>query len=462
MRQLQIDCGIDIGSTNLKIIFVTGEGQVLHVCSVPTPRIHDDSGPVTDSLALVDLLEDMIIEGWNKVAEGLPLRSITAVGVGEDGVAVRSDLRPTGLAIPWFDNRATEEAVFLERYSTYSGRTGIAFGPDRTAAKWLWTHRYRPEEFQQAETWIALTDFPAAFWTGRPFMSASLAPRTACFDVYRRRWIDELLEVTHAPVLPEILGGGTVVGAVKNGRLLQHGAASEQTVVAAGGHDHPAAATVIRGYDSIGIVDSLGTANLLYGESNQIDEGAASVSLAFSLPPDGGQGVACLGVVEVSAAFDSVGASSREIRSYLSNEILPGQPPKNVCELSELQKSQDMRIRRVLERESLRARAIIEEMTSFGVPSGTIYATGGLSRSRGLMELRASIFGQPINVIDDMELSALGAAQFGAKASTGSLACYIRTNDISCVNPLPDWVLRYDALFAERGDVHWGFQGESK
>ncbi len=447
----QIDCGIDIGSTNLKVILVTERGQVLHACSVPTPRVNDDFGPVTDALALVAFLEDMIIEGWGKVGQGQPLRSIAASGVGEDGVAVRSDLTPTGLALPWFDNRATEEAEFLGRYSVYSSRTGIAFGPDRTAAKWLWTHRHRPDEFSHADTWIALTDFPAAYWTGRAFMSASLAPRTACFDVYRRQWVDELIEATHAPELPEILGGGTVVGNVAKGRLLTSGAASDQTVIAVGGHDHPVAATVIRVFDPTGIVDSLGTANLIYGEAHQAGESPPSPSLALSLPPDGDHGLAFLGVLELRAALDTVEAGSREIRSYLSNETLPGHPPKSVAELSEPQKSLDMRIRRVLERESLRARATIEVMASLGVPFGPIYSTGGWSRSRGLMELRASVFGQPINVIDDMEMSALGAAHFGARAATGSLACNISANDIKCVNPLFDWVPHYDALFAEHG-----------
>ncbi len=450
-KRPHIDCGIDIGSTNVKVVLVSAGGQLLHARSVPTPRVDDDFGPVTDALALVALLEDMIIEGWSGVAQGQPLRSIAASGVGEDGVAVGSDLTPTGCALPWFDNRATEEAEFLGQYSAYSSRTGIAFGPDRTAAKWLWTHRHRPREFRRAETWIALTDFPAAYWTGRAFMSASLAPRTACFDVYSRQWIDELIEATHAPALPDVLGGGTVVGKLAKGHLLTSGAASDQTIVAVGGHDHPIGATAIRVFDPTAIVDSLGTANLIYGESHRVREGAASPSLALSLPPDGGEGLAFLSVLELGAALDAVEGGSREIRSYLSNETLPGQPPQCIAEMSEPQTSPDMRIRRVLERESLHARATIEAMTSLGVPSGAIYATGGWSRSRGLMELRASIFGQPIYVIDDMETSALGAAHFGARAATGSSACSISTDDIKCVNPISDWVPHYDALFAEHG-----------
>lgn len=447
---LQIDCGIDIGSTNLKVILVTEGGQMLTVRSVPAPRVNDDFGPVTDALALVNLLEEMIVDCWGEVADGQPLRSIAATGVGEDGVAVMADLTPTGLAIPWFDARAMEEAAFLRQYSNYTHRTGIALGPDRTAAKWLWTHRHRPKEFADADRWIALTDFPAAYWTGRSFMSASLAPRTACFDVFRRSWIADLLSAAHSPRLPEILDGGTPVGHVSKGRLLESGAASHETVVAVGGHDHPVAASVVRGFDS-GIVDSLGTANLLYGVSDSLEAADLSESLALSLPPDGSPGLAILGVLELSAALNVTGMSPSEIRSYLSQKTLPGTPPRSASALNAPQASKELQLRRVLERECLHARAIAREMASLGVPSGKIYATGGWSRSYALMTLRASVFGQPLQVIDDLELSALGAAQLGAKAATGRWICNIRTDNIKCVYPLAEWVPYYKALASELG-----------
>ena len=77
-----LDCGIDIGSTNLKVVLVTEQAQMLHSCSVSTPRVHDGLGPVTDAFGLVALVEDMIIEGWDKVGQGTPLRSIAVVGSG--------------------------------------------------------------------------------------------------------------------------------------------------------------------------------------------------------------------------------------------------------------------------------------------------------------------------------------------------------------------------------------------
>lgn len=446
-----IDCGIDIGSTNLKVILVADDGEVLGVRTVPSPRVDDGIGHVTDALALVGLLENLILDCWNENAQGQSLRSITAVGVGEDGVGVDIHMNPTGYSLPWFDTRATNEAAELAEKFKFAARTGISIGYDRTAAKWLWTHRNRPEELLNAVNWIALTDFPAAYWTGRSFMSASLAPRTACYDVFSREWIAELLQATHAPALPEILGGGTPLGPVLRGRLVNSGAVTSETVVAVGGHDHPVAASVIRAYDPNALIDSLGTANLLYSETDSAVVSDRNADLAISIPPDGSDGLALLGVLEFSAALDASGASKDEIRTFLAHEILPGLPAENAQELDADNADPQVRLRRSIEKACVQARMLAETMTTLGVPKGPIYSTGGWSRSHGFMKLRASVFGQTLRVLADIELSALGAAQFGAKAATGQLTCLVSTYDIKCIDPIEDWVPMYDDLARQVG-----------
>ncbi len=443
----QIDCGIDIGSTNLKIILVTDGGEILYTKAVPTPRVHDGVGSATDPLALVALLEDMIVEGWRSVADGQPLRSLAAAGVGEDGVGVGLDLKPTGAAIAWFDMRASEEASWLAaRFGAFSDVAGISIAADRTVAKWLWIHNNRPDELASPATWITLTDFPAVWWTGRTFISASLAPRTACFDLSSRRWIDSLTAAVHAPRLPPILGAGTIVGGVKRGRLIETGAASAETIVVAGGHDHPVGATVIRRFDPNAIIDSLGTANLIYGEiRNGLPKGRDK-TIALSLTPTGDAGIACLAVLELDAELAATGASEAEVLSCLGHDTLFGAPPEGDADLAG-NAGGKIGIRRALERETLAARQRIAQMIDLGMPRGPIYATGGRARSRGFIELRASVFDKEIKVVDEMELSALGAAQFGAEAATGKKSCFLREKDIKTVVPRTEWVSRYNVLY---------------
>lgn len=445
---MTFDCGIDIGSTNLKVVLVDGEGRTALVRSVPTPRGLDGIGAVTDAAALVALLEDMIIEGWRQCATGQPLRSITVAGVGEDGLGIRSDLTPTGPSIPWFDRRAEGEVTLLASRWDLTARTGVAIASDRTIAKLAWLRRCRPEELDQARYWIALTDYPAVWWTGQPFMSVSLAPRTACYDIPGREWVAPMLGHVGAPSFPAVVAGGTPLGSVRGGPLIQSGCVSSRTVVAAGGHDHPVAAGVFARLHPNAIVDSLGTANLLYGELEPAKALPSRDGLTFSIPPGGDRRIACLGVLELSNSLTAASQNDTAFRSFLSNPSLPGAPPRYRGDLEESGPN-PRSLRRALERATLEARKLLASMQDAGVEIGEIYTTGGWSRSRGFTELRASIFGHAIHAVNELEMTAIGAALLGARAAGARQVNPLRPFDIRTIDPIADWVPLYDKLFSE-------------
>ena len=132
----------------------------------------------------------------------------------------------------------------------------------RTAAKWAWLRDERARQVEDAALWVALTDYPAVRWSGRPFMSRTLAARTACYDPVSRAWLPALLQDCGAPPLPSVMSGGSVVGRVRSDRLRAAGVVSPDTVVVAGGHDHPMGASLVCGSVPGAILDSMGTAEL--------------------------------------------------------------------------------------------------------------------------------------------------------------------------------------------------------
>ena len=436
-------CGIDLGSTNVKVVLADAEGRALYTRSVPSPRISDGVGDATDASALVALIESMVIDGWREVGRGMALRSIATAGVGEDGIGVRRDMSPTGPALPWFDTRAGAEADALRCHAAATARAGIAVGPDRTAAKWLWLRRHRPDVLAEASQWIALTDYPAAWWTGRPFMSATLAARTACYDVFDRHWIAPMLEAAGAPPLPELLEAGAVIGAVRAGPLRASGAASPETLVVAGGHDHPVAASAIRRMAPAARVDSMGTANLVYGEAPRPSTPYFDPFMAFSVPVSGAAAVACLGVMELSATLASTQVDQDRLREMLAAPRIPGEPGT----IGSASPDEAHRVRRSLESAAFHARRMFDAMDQAGAPAGPVYATGGWARSRAFLELRASVFGKTIHVLDEPELTAIGAAYLGAVASAGSSPDLLATRHLAVVEPVPAWSARYEALY---------------
>lgn len=426
-----IACGLDIGSTNLKVVLAGEDGRTLWVRSVPTPHVNDGLGTTTDATALMALLEELVIEGWRAVGGGRPLAAISSSGVGEDGVCADADMRSLGLVIAWNDKRALAEvARFRERFNF----TRVDF--HSTAGKWMWMRQHRAAEIGAAKHWIALADYPCALWCGQPFMSETLAARTGCYDLVNRCWSTEALAFAGAPPLPRLLRTGEIAGTAGPGRLREAGVVSSATLLVAGGHDHPIASSAILRLNGEARIDSLGTANAIYGETRaahpMIDD-----SLETTIPAMCGPGLAVVGVTEFTLTLEK--HFTREaVRAVLALPRLPGAPdPKGDDDAS--------RIRRVLEEMALRGRNFLRAFDRAGVPRGAIYATGGWARSTALMELRASAFREPVTVVEEPELVGLGAALLALEAATGTTASFT-PQGLHVVDPLGRWSEAYTGL----------------
>jgi xylulokinase len=452
-----LSCGVDIGSTNVKVTLVDECDHAVWTKAVPTPRVPDNGGVATDALALVAMIEEMIVTGWRLHGRSLPLRAIAAAGVGEDGVGLRTDNTPTGLALPWFDERAATQAKDLQRNSSYAAQAGLAIDYSRSAAKWLWLRQNRPADLLSSAFWIALTDYPAVAWTGRAFMSETLAARTACYDVYERRWIEQLLTAAGAPTLPPVVSAGTALGNVRLGPLRESGAASTATIVTAGGHDHPIAAATIRRLHPDALVDSMGTANLVYSETTKVTEPRLNPYLAFSVPAMGNAGLSCLGVFELAATIQRLRKQTDLVQRLLAAERITGIPsirPIPVPGSSDLlipsgKEPTEVDVRAALEAATLYARRMFDEILAAGAKSAPIFATGGWARSHAFIELRASIFGQPVTVVDEPELTAIGAALIATQGATGVAAPFGAGLNLRKIEPVEAWIEPYSELYQD-------------
>lgn len=437
-------CGIDIGTTNLKVALFDGDGRPVWIRTEPTPRARDELGPVTDAAALLRLIETMIVRGWTELGRPEPIAAISSAGVGEDGLYVDANLDPLGPVIPWFDLRARAEADELSAGPAATPRTGIAMEPTRTAAKWLWAARHQPERVAAAGSWLSLTDYPLARWAGSPFISDTLASRTGCFDAGTAEWLAPLLHASAAPSLPRIVSAGTVIGTVQSTELRRSGAANDTTLLVAGGHDHPVAAHAIHRLAPDARVDSMGTANVVYGDAPRFEVTEFDPLISFMASIEGPEKIACLGVFEFTAAVNRFPGGMDAVREVLALSEMPGKPSVPTAPPFANE-------RQLLEWATMNARRMLWRLSGFGVPKGPIYATGGWSRSRALLELRASIFGEPVHAPKEKELSVLGAALFALAAVGGRAEVETR---VIVVEPRTEWQQQY-------ADVYARFEAES-
>jgi xylulokinase len=393
-------CGIDIGTTNLKVLLLDDKGQTLWVKSVPAPHLHDGLGIVTDARQLVAVAESLIIEGWRAVAKGRTISAISSGGIGEDGVGVDENLQPLGHAIQWNDRRGESFAKVLGATEFAKNYPAILLDFSSSAGKWQWLRERKPLELAGAKHWLTMTDYPLAVWSGTSFMSSTLAPRTGCYDVFTRKWIPKFLEYCHAPPLPPLIEAGGIIGTMRDCALAKTGAANQNTLLVAGGHDHPVAASAIRRILKNARIDSMGTANATYGETASLQPAHDLEGLYVTLPISGAPGATVIGMTEFSVTLAKhVDDVQTLYKSMQQGGELPVAIMPALIDLAQ------------------QTKLYWSAMTRAGVPAAPIYATGGWARCPGLLQLRANIFEEPITVVDEPELVALGAALFAAQAA---------------------------------------------
>ena len=436
-------CGVDIGTTNLKVTLIDGGSRVLWTRVVATPRTSDAYGVATDPDAVLRAVETLIVEGCGSAGTGRRLAAISTTGVGEDGFCLDGELRPLSPAIPWFDSRAREQAERIANSAEETPKAGIKMDATRSGAKWLWMRERQPEVLSQAAHWVAITDYPLVKWSGRPFMSETLAARTGCFDVESRRWISTLLSKCAAPPLPKVLRAGIAVGNLRKGPLIEAGVATEKTMIVAGGHDHPVAASAIRRIEPDARVNSIGTANVVYGETPRTEISAFHPNLCFVPPVRAVNGLGCLGVFEFSNAVKPLEAA---LRSLLA---MPGIPGKPLADTGQATGDDALKVRGLLEHACFQARRMFSAMDVLGVPSAPTYVTGGWSRSMSFLKLRASVYGAPLTVLGEQEPSVVGAALLAAEAA-GAKTQLISTT--STIEPNDDWAKAYSDGFARQNE----------
>jgi xylulokinase len=151
--------------------------------------------------------------------------------------------------------------------------------------------------------------------------------------------------------------------------------------------------------------------------------------------------------MELSEALAPARTDTMLFHSILDGERIPGAP----CETQDGDKApsgQDL-IRLTLEHAAFHARRMLLAMDEAGAPPGPIYATGGWARSRAFLELRANVFGVPVHVIEEPELTAFGAAYLGATAAAGSSPQLQAMRGVHIVDPIADWTVAYEQRFPE-------------
>lgn len=424
IERTEVVCGIDIGSTNCKVVALDRNGSVVARARQQTPRNRSDLS--IDAEGILDAIEDMILEvcGTDYI-----VAAVACAGVGEDGVLVDKDCRPLGRALAWFDPRRTRLFEGLEPHLSSSDWIGVHANPTHTLTGWLWSRQQGTTT--KPASWAAITDYAANRWSKRSFISDSLASRTAAWDRRTRTWLANRVEMTlgSTDLLPEVIRTGEPVGPLHSMRLSGAGVLAPKATVVAGGHDHPIGGWGVDQLHPGAILDSMGTAEVVVAQSptpnvprfGNCDVGPGILS----------QGSTLLTVTELSRNVDwtsqdpAVAAALRAIidgsekpDEYLHSEsFIPGGPggirPRYAADAPADPLSRASAVAGALARAG---DAAIEAVASRMPAGAPVYVAGGWARSQGWIDIKRTFIDTDVHVIPEPEVTAVGAALLAANA----------------------------------------------
>lgn len=275
---------VDIGSSRCKAIAFAATGKILgqHTCGY-TPDFPAPSQAEINP----ERFWEAVCQCSRAVSRNLsdPVRALCLNSHGETFVPLNARNEAIAPAILNQDNRATEEAMWLERTL---GRkhlfeiTGLVAHPMYPVPKLLWLRKRRPDMYARSDRFLSVIGYVLSRLGLPPYVDYSLASRYLAFDIRQRRWSDEILAATeiNPERLPVPVPAGTIAGKLDQATAGQLGL-SPGTVVVMGGHDQPCSALGVGAIASGRVADSMGTYECLTSVSDQprLTDAALAASL---------------------------------------------------------------------------------------------------------------------------------------------------------------------------------------
>ena len=435
--------GLDIGSTNVKAVIYEPNGRALALASVPTithyPRptwAHYDANELWSSAVTV------LREATAQLDEPRRIAGIAVASMGEAGVPLDTDDKPTYDTIAWFDRRTIEQADRLRDVigeDAIFAVTGVSLQAIFSLCKIMWIQQHKPDAFARTVRWLHVAEYIAYRLSGVGATDWSLASRSLAFDIKKRNWDDGILQAAGVSrdLLAPAVASGTRIGEVTAAAAMVTGLPAGASV-AAGGHDHVCGALAAGVIRKGQLLDSMGTAEGLlvafeepnfdpelgrqgYAQGAHVVPGVnycfggiytSGASIDWARRAVGGD--ADLGQLLAEAGEAPTGSLGVGFIPHLRLADPPHSDSRARAAFVGLTTDVERGtlFRAVLEGLAYEARLSVEPLVDFygldGIPE--ISVTGGGSKNDLFLRIKASVYNQPLRVVDLQEATALGAA----------------------------------------------------
>lgn len=402
--------GIDAGTTSVKVLLMTPEGEQVALGRAPTVWTRTEFGEETSAGEITAAAGTALADALRQA----PDAEVLAIGVAsmaESGILVDAADRPLAPVIAWHDTRDRAE---LEQLVTelggeaFSRRTGLPLWTQWSLTKHRWMRAHLPESA------AAVRRYNVAEWIvrglgGEPVTEYSLASRTGWLDLHTGTPWTAALDWSGAPatLLGDLVAAGTPVGrADATGVADAAGVAGAILTVA--GHDHQAAAVGVGAHREGDEFDSAGTAEAILRTSRPgLPEetvaalATAGITVGRHVAPGrwcllgATQGGLILGKVQAALGIDRAGlprlddaaASAADVTGAVT--MGPGAGDVAIDRAASPGEVWRAATRAV----TAQAAALSERLTAASGPRAALVVAGGWTHSRAVMAAKEAAFG---------------------------------------------------------------------
>ena len=433
-------CGIDLGSTNIKIAIYDEDFKLIDRQSRSVKYIRENGFVEFNAKSYCHSFLELlgIMAGQNNITS---IRQIAFTGQAESLVVLDKDGEPLMNAISWMDERSTEECKILaeqfpqEACEAVTGQMAVL--PTWPATKILWLKRNRPEVYESAATYMLLKDYVVYYLTGQKKCDMSIATFSFYFDIYKKTYWQEMLDavgITEAQ-LPELVEPCSVAGTMKP-MISESLRLSPGTLVNVGTLDHFAGMIGTGNIDAGGVTLSTGTVMAMAVMAEEPVPQNTGIAMHYGFLPDthvmlpvvesGGVSLewwrrACM----KNMTYDEM---NRVLAMRPKNELLflPYLVGTNAPEFDADAKGVFWGLRQehdaidmagsIMEGVAFVLNKNLEHIHANGISLSCILATGGGAKSPIWCQMYADITGLPVKIPAEKEAACLGAVMIAAVA----------------------------------------------
>lgn len=444
--------GLDIGTTGCKAVAFSESGKILASSYKEYNLVMGKNTFEINPYILSNKCLEVIKEAALKVKSINPVEAISIASFGEAFVPISKNGQCLDNAIIYMDSRGTEESVWLSKElgdDKIFSITGIPNFPAYSICKMLWYKNNKKEVLSKAYKLLLIEDFILNKLGINFYISYSLASRTMAFNVVKKEWSDEILGFCgiDKKLLSKPVPSGEFIGYVDENIAKSLGL-EKRVKVFGGAHDQVACAVGAGVFQEDKVLDSIGTLEVIGVVSkkflnrkvllkNKIANYCFIENKYFSF------GFLMSGGSIIKWARDEFykterkGCKKENIKIYeLMDKEIP-QDPTNILLLPHFAGSgtpshdpfsmgailgltiatkRGEIFKSILEGISYEIRSNIDVLRKVGFKISSVNCVGGGSKSDVWLQLKADIYGIPINKMYFNEGGCLGLAIIMAKS----------------------------------------------